>query len=91
MVIGASRKNFLADAVVGADPSPRSPSPRSPSHRSPSHRSPSHRDDASVALTALLAHQPIWAFRTHTARPHRTARSRWRCDSNDHRYWAGDS
>lgn len=36
-------------------------------------REPRLRDDASVALTALLAGQGVWAVRTHTARAHADA------------------
>ncbi|MFT4216925.1 MAG: dihydropteroate synthase [Micropruina sp.] len=36
-------------------------------------REPVLRDDASVALTALLARQGVWAVRTHTARAHADA------------------
>jgi dihydropteroate synthase len=36
-------------------------------------RPPADRDDATLALTVLLARRPVWAVRTHTARPHRDA------------------
>jgi dihydropteroate synthase len=36
-------------------------------------REPRLRDDASVALTALLAERGVWAVRTHSARPHADA------------------
>ena len=36
-------------------------------------RPPRQRDDASVALTALLAHRGVWAVRTHTVRAHADA------------------
>ncbi len=36
-------------------------------------REPRQRDDASVALTTLLAQRGVWAVRTHTARPHADA------------------
>lgn len=36
-------------------------------------RPPKQRDDATVALTTLLARQRVWAVRTHTVRAHRDA------------------
>lgn len=36
-------------------------------------RPPGERDDATVALTALVARQGVWAVRTHTVRAHRDA------------------
>ncbi|MFT3970997.1 MAG: dihydropteroate synthase [Micropruina sp.] len=36
-------------------------------------REPRQRDDASVALTTLLAERGVWAVRTHTVRPHADA------------------
>ena len=36
-------------------------------------RSPKQRDDASAALTTLLADRGVWAVRTHTVRAHRDA------------------
>ena len=36
-------------------------------------REPKSRDDASVALTTLLARQGVWGVRTHTARAHADA------------------
>lgn len=54
LLVGVSRKRFLGD-LLAVDGTPRSPK---------------ERDDASVAITAILAAQGVWAVRTHTVRPH---------------------
>ena len=54
LLIGVSRKRFLGDLLV-ADGQPRPPQ---------------ERDDASAAITAILATQNIWAVRTHSVRQH---------------------
>ena len=56
LLIGASRKGFLGQLLTDASGSPRPAS---------------QRDDATTALTTVLAGQGIWAFRTHTAGKHR--------------------
>lgn len=58
MLIGVSRKRFLGTLLAGPDEVPRPAD---------------ERDDASVALTTLLADQRVWGVRTHTVRPHRDA------------------
>ncbi|MGI8459793.1 MAG: dihydropteroate synthase, partial [Propionibacteriaceae bacterium] len=55
VLVGVSRKAFLG-ALLGDDAGPRPPA---------------GRDDASVALTTLLAGLGVWAVRVHTVRPHR--------------------
>lgn len=55
VLVGASRKTFLGHLLAGPDGAPR------PAAR---------RDDASAALTALLATRGIWAVRTHTVSQH---------------------
>jgi dihydropteroate synthase len=54
LLVGVSRKRFLGD-LLGDAAGPRAPK---------------ERDDATVAITAILAQQGIWAVRTHTAGPH---------------------
>jgi dihydropteroate synthase len=54
LLVGVSRKRFLGDLLADA----AGPRP------------PKGRDDATVAITAILAQQGIWAVRTHTARAH---------------------
>ena len=58
MLVGVSRKRFLGTLLADADGEPR------PAR---------DRDDASVALTTLLAAEGIWGVRTHTVRGHRDA------------------
>lgn len=58
MLVGVSRKRFLGTLLAGPDQSPRPAD---------------ERDDASVALTTLLAQRRVWGVRTHTVRPHRDA------------------
>ncbi|MDO5498819.1 MAG: dihydropteroate synthase [Propionibacteriaceae bacterium] len=57
LLIGVSRKTFLGD-LLAVDGEPRPPK---------------ERDDASAAITAILAGQRIWAVRTHSVRQHRDA------------------
>lgn len=57
MLLGVSRKAFLGH-LLGTKEQPR------PARE---------RDDASVALTALLAARSVWGVRTHTVRAHRDA------------------
>lgn len=54
LLVGVSRKRFLGDLLADSD----------------GLRPPKKRDHASVAITAILAQQGVWAVRTHTARPH---------------------
>ena len=58
VLVGASRKAFLGLLLPGADGQPRPAG---------------QRDDASAALTALLATTGVWAVRTHTVTQHRDA------------------
>lgn len=58
LLVGASRKRFLGELLPGEDGVPRPPR---------------QRDDASVAITALLAGRGVWGVRTHSVRPHRDA------------------
>lgn len=55
VLVGASRKAFLGQVLADPDGAPR------PAGR---------RDDASAAVTALLAGRGVWAVRTHTVRQH---------------------
>ncbi len=57
LLIGASRKRFLGALLADGD----------------GPRPPRERDDATLALTTLLAQQRVWAVRTHTVRGHRDA------------------
>jgi dihydropteroate synthase len=57
VLLGVSRKTFLG-RLLGSPDQPR------PARE---------RDDASLALTALLAARQIWGVRVHTVRPHRDA------------------
>ena len=57
LLLGVSRKTFLG-RLLGTDDRPRPAK---------------ERDDASVALTALLAARSVWGVRTHTVRAHRDA------------------
>lgn len=54
LLVGVSRKRFLGD-LLAVDGRPRPPKAR---------------DDASAAITAILATQGIWAVRTHSVRQH---------------------
>ncbi len=54
ILVGVSRKRFLGD-LLGDEHGPRPPR---------------ERDDASAALTTILALQGIWAVRTHSVRQH---------------------
>jgi dihydropteroate synthase len=58
MLAGVSRKSFLGRLLVGADGSPRPAK---------------ERDDATTALTAVLALRRIWGVRVHTVRASRDA------------------
>ena len=58
LLVGVSRKKFLGTLLAGPDGSARKAS---------------ERDDASVALTTVLAGQQVWGVRTHTVRAHRDA------------------
>ncbi len=58
LVVGVSRKSFLGTLLADQDGTPR------PTRE---------RDDASAALTVVLARTGVWGVRTHTARPHRDA------------------
>lgn len=58
LLIGASRKAFLGSLLAEDFDHPRPPL---------------GRDDASVALTTLLALAHIWGVRVHSVRPHRDA------------------
>ncbi|PKQ32482.1 MAG: dihydropteroate synthase [Actinobacteria bacterium HGW-Actinobacteria-2] len=53
VLVGTSRKRFLGELLADAD----------------GLRPPKERDDATVALTALLAVAGVWGVRTHTVRP----------------------
>ena len=57
-LVGVSRKSFLGSLLSGPDGSPRPPQ---------------GRDDATVALTALLAREGVWAVRVHAVRANRDA------------------
>ncbi|CAA9386728.1 MAG: Dihydropteroate synthase [uncultured Propionibacteriaceae bacterium] len=58
MLVGVSRKKFLGLLLADADGQPR-PAP--------------HRDDASAALTTVLALRQTWAVRVHSVRQNRDA------------------
>jgi len=53
ILVGTSRKRFLGELLADADGA----------------RPPKERDDATTALTALLAATGVWGVRTHTVRP----------------------
>ncbi len=57
-LVGVSRKSFLGALLAGPDGAPRSPQ---------------GRDDATVALTTLLAQQGVWGVRVHAVRANRDA------------------
>ncbi|MGB7963700.1 MAG: dihydropteroate synthase [Propionicimonas sp.] len=57
LLIGASRKRFLGELLAVSDVP----------------RPPKQRDDATVALTALLALKAVWGVRTHTVAAQRDA------------------
>jgi dihydropteroate synthase len=58
MLVGVSRKRFLGSLLADADGAPRPPL---------------QRDDASAALTAILARRPVWGVRVHAVRQNRDA------------------
>jgi dihydropteroate synthase len=58
MLVGVSRKSFLGRLLAGADGSPRPAK---------------ERDDATTALTAVLALRRIWGVRVHSVRASRDA------------------
>ncbi len=58
VLVGASRKRFLGTLLAAPDGTPR------PARE---------RDDASAALTALLAERGVWGVRVHTVRASRDA------------------
>jgi len=58
ILAGVSRKTFLGTLLAGPDGTPRPAA---------------ERDDASAALTTLLASHGIWGVRVHTVRPSRDA------------------
>jgi dihydropteroate synthase len=58
MVVGVSRKSFLGRLLAGADGSPR------PAKQ---------RDDATTALTTVLALREVWGVRVHSVRASRDA------------------
>jgi dihydropteroate synthase len=58
MLVGVSRKRFLGSLLPDADGSPRPPL---------------QRDDASAALTAIVAGRPVWGVRVHAVRQNRDA------------------
>ena len=57
-LVGVSRKSFLGSLLAGPDGTPRPPQ---------------GRDDATVALTALLAQRGVWGVRVHAVRASRDA------------------
>jgi dihydropteroate synthase len=57
-LVGVSRKSFLGTLLSAPDGSPRPPS---------------GRDDATVALTTVLAQQGVWGVRVHAVRANRDA------------------
>ncbi|NNG20834.1 dihydropteroate synthase [Naumannella sp. ID2617S] len=57
LLVGVSRKRFLGELLADAS----------------GPRPPRERDQASVAITTLLARQGVWAVRTHSVRAHRDA------------------
>ncbi len=58
LLAGVSRKAFLGTLLAGPDGSPRPPK---------------GRDDATAALTTLLASRGIWGVRVHSVRASRDA------------------
>ena len=54
LLVGASRKGFLGTLLAGDDGSPRPAS---------------DRDDATAALSALVAERGVWGVRVHAVRP----------------------
>ena len=54
LLVGASRKSFLGALLTGSDGQPRAVG---------------DRDDATQALTAILAAEAVWGVRVHAARP----------------------
>ena len=58
MLVGVSRKTFLGRLLANADGSPRPPK---------------ERDDATTALSAVLALQGVWGIRVHSVRATRDA------------------
>jgi dihydropteroate synthase len=58
MLVGVSRKTFLGRLLADADGSPRPPK---------------ERDDATTALTAVLALRGVWGVRVHSVRATRDA------------------
>jgi dihydropteroate synthase len=58
LLLGVSRKTFLGRLLAGADGSPRPPR---------------QRDDATTALTALLAMRGVWGVRVHSVQASRDA------------------
>ena len=58
MLIGVSRKTFLGQLLADADGTPRPPK---------------ERDDATAALTTVLALQGVWGVRVHSVRASRDA------------------
>ena len=58
MLVGVSRKTFLGRLLADADGSPRPPK---------------ERDDATTALTAVLALRGVWGVRVHSVRAARDA------------------
>ena len=58
MLVGVSRKTFLGRLLADADGSPRPPK---------------ERDDATTALSAVLALQGVWGIRVHSVRATRDA------------------
>jgi dihydropteroate synthase len=58
MVVGVSRKSFLGRLLAGTDGSPRPAK---------------HRDDATTALTTVLALREVWGVRVHSVRASRDA------------------
>lgn len=57
LLVGVSRKRFLGDLLAEGNVP----------------RPPKERDDASAALTTILAERRTWAVRTHSVRQHRDA------------------
>ena len=57
LLVGVSRKRFLGELLADAG----------------GPRDPAGRDDATLAVTALLARRGIWGVRTHGVRAHRDA------------------
>lgn len=58
LLLGVSRKSFLGQLLAAADGSPRPPK---------------ERDDATTALTAVLALREVWGVRAHSVRASRDA------------------